>query len=329
MGSVKTTGKPVLGRGLSALFDTDVPKRVVPIKSGSSLEENLHVQMLCVKSMAPGVSQPRKEFNDVTLVELSQSIMRNGLIQPIVVQKVEPEAQSGSTQMVEYRILAGERRWRAVCYLGWTEIPAMVHQVSPEEALSLSLIENIQREDLSPLEEAEAYKRLLEEGGHTQEALASRVGKSRSHIANLLRLNGLPLALKKLLQTNQLSMGHVRALLGIKGSEALGAYVAKKGLNVRQTEALIQKEKRKSESFGLDAAKVVTRERGTAKGVRASQEIGDKSEDLLVIEKEIENTLGRAVTIGINPENQEGSVTFQFKGMEDLDDLLNKLTPSF
>ena len=218
--------RPALGRGLGALIP------------GGSPAERRGLINLGIEEIHPDKSQPRRHFDDQNLNELAESIRSKGVLLPLIVRR----AQEG------YVIVAGERRWRAAQKAGLRELPVLVKEVTGKEAFELALIENIQREDLNPVEEAEAYRRLVEEHGLTQEELAQRVGKERSTVANALRLLRLPEAIKQSIVAGSLSMGHARALLALPEEGDLKKAAEKviaEGLSVRAAEALVQRLKSK------------------------------------------------------------------------------------
>ncbi|MFP4126559.1 MAG: ParB/RepB/Spo0J family partition protein [Alphaproteobacteria bacterium] len=217
------SAKRGLGRGLEALL-ADGPQ--------ANPEDT---RRLPIEFLYPFHHQPRRAFDEDDLEALAASIRANGILQPLLVRPLDEFGE-------RYGIVAGERRWRAAQRAGLLEVPVVVRALDDAQALEVALLENVQRHDLSPLEEASAYERLIEEYGHTQEALAERVGKSRSHIANLLRLIQLPVRLQAWLEEGKLSVGHARALLVARDAEALARVVIDKGLNVRQTEALVKAE---------------------------------------------------------------------------------------
>jgi len=218
------TKKPALGKGLNALISQNV-KAQSPAEGGPS--------MLSIDQIKPNPQQPRQQFDPEKLQELADSIKEHGLIQPIVASK------NGAT----YQIIAGERRWRAAQLAGLKSVPVFIKETTPQQMLELALVENIQRADLNPLEEAEAYAHLMDEFGLTQEVVAQRVGKSRTAVANTLRLLKLSAPLKEALTEGKISEGHARALLSITKpraqQEALNT-VIQRALNVRQTEALVR-----------------------------------------------------------------------------------------
>jgi ParB family chromosome partitioning protein len=218
--------RPALGRGLGALIP------------GGSPSERKGVLNLGIEEIIPDKTQPRRHFDDTHIAELAESIRTKGVLLPLIVRRA-PEG---------YVIVAGERRWRAAQKAGLRELPVMVREVTEKEAFELALIENIQREDLNPVEEADAYRRLIEEHGLTQEELAQRVGKERSTVANALRLLRLPDAVKQSIVAGSLSMGHARALLALPEEADLRRAAEKviaEGLSVRAVEALVQRLKSK------------------------------------------------------------------------------------
>ena len=226
--------RQALGRGLAALIPAAAasdPDERAQAKSGSSLRavdiENIH----------PSGRQPRKRFDDARLSELAESIRSQGIIQPLVV-RVRPAGG--------FELVAGERRWRAAQRAGLHQVPVIIREVAEAQAFEMALVENLQREDLNPIEEAEGYQRLAAEFGYTQESLATRVGKERSTVANALRLLKLPPSVRAMVVEGRLSMGHARALLGLENDaviERLARQTASRGLSVRQVEALVRRER--------------------------------------------------------------------------------------
>jgi len=214
--------RPALGKGIGALLNT-------------ATQEGGRKYFLCpIEELKPHAQQPRKTFNDEALAELTASIREKGVIQPLVVRRQEDH----------YQIIAGERRWRASQKAGLKEVPVVIQDVSEDWALEMALIENIQREDLNPIEEADAYRNLMDSFALTQEEVAKRVGKERSTVANSLRLLRLPAKIQADVTVGTLSMGHARTLLALDSEEDLleaREQVIKKGLSVRDTEALVKK----------------------------------------------------------------------------------------
>ncbi len=225
-----------LGRGLSALLGD--AQAAVAVGSGSAAPgpggaSGNGPRKIPLAWIQPGIYQPRRRFDEAAIDDLATSIRERGVIQPLIVRPV-----SGHAEL--YEIIAGERRWRASQRAGLHELPVIVLELSDREALEIALIENIQRQDLSPLEEAEGYQRLLREFHHTQEALALIVGKSRPHVTNMLRLLNLPEPIKAMLDDKRLTMGHARAIATVPNPVALAEDIVRKGLNVRQAEELAQ-----------------------------------------------------------------------------------------
>jgi len=264
-----------LGRGLEAIFAEEVPAENTPV--GIRLSE-----------IEPNPRQPRQDFDPVALEELAQSIRENGIITPITLRK------TGDT----YQIIAGERRWRASHVAGLTEIPAIVLDVDENTAYALALIENLQREDLNPMEEAEGYRRLTQELGLTQEQAAQRVGRSRPAVANALRLLSLPKSVETLLREKQLSAGHARALLPLEREEVMlkaAHTILEQQLSVRQTEALVKQLQ------------------------KAPADKPEKTPDIYVqdLERAMAAFTGHKITIRHGAK--KGKITIEYYGNEDLE----------
>ena len=222
--SEETTRRRHLGRGLSALFGEEAEAPGRPPVAGPVA--------MPIEFLGPGPRQPRRVFDAAGMVELVASVRERGILQPLIVRPDPAEAG-------RYEIVAGERRWRAAQRAQLHEVPVIVRELDDREALEVALIENIQRRDLTPIEEAEGLIRLMDEFGYTQKALAEAVGKSRGHVANMLRLLQLPAGARTLLAEGALSAGHARALAGAENPETLAGEVVRRGLNVRQTERLV------------------------------------------------------------------------------------------
>ena len=226
--SEKSSKKRGLGRGLNALIGNNI--EVAAEEPEKKAEQA--VMMLDIRKIDPDSTQPRKNFSDEALDELADSIKSHGVLQPLIVQKKDED---------RYQIIAGERRWRAAKKAGLTEIPALVKEYAPEQMLEISLIENIQRENLNPVEEAKAYQRLVQEYSLKQEEIAKRVGKNRTTITNSLRLLGLEDEVLSYLVSKELTTGHAKALLGVRNKErqiALAKKAVREGMSVRKLEAL-------------------------------------------------------------------------------------------
>jgi ParB family chromosome partitioning protein len=232
---MSTEKRKALGRGLAALIPGAPPPAPPAVAEAPRTGDGLRT--VAIEDVHPSRGQPRKVFDDARLDELAASIRAQGIIQPLVVR-----LRDGGG----YELIAGERRWRAAQRAGLHEVPAVVRDVAPKRAFEMALVENLQREDLNPIEEAQGFERLIEEFGYTQEALATRVGKDRSTVANSLRLLRLPNAVRDLVTEGRLSMGHARALLGIEETDALerlARRVVARELSVRQVEALVRRER--------------------------------------------------------------------------------------
>jgi ParB family chromosome partitioning protein len=237
--------RQALGRGLAALIPGAKPPEAQAAPATPSGRAGEGLRTLAIEDVHPAPGQPRKQFDDARLDELAESIKAQGIIQPLVVR-----LRDGGG----YELIAGERRWRAAQRAGLHEVPAVVRDVAEKSAFEMALVENLQREDLNPIEEAQGFERLIEEFGYTQEALASRVGKDRSTVANALRLLRLPAGVRGLVTEGRLSMGHARALLGLEAAdeiERLARRVVARELSVRQVELLVKRER---EGQGADKA---------------------------------------------------------------------------
>lgn len=239
--------------------------------------------------------------------ELADSIAHNGIMQPILVRPIDDDGN--------YEIVAGERRWRAAKIADLQSIPVIVRELSDKLALELAIVENIQRADLSPVEEAAGYQRLMDEFDYTQEELSETVGKSRSHVANLLRLLTLPEEIKEMLDRGELTMGHARTLVGAKDAVQMAEDIVRKGLNVRQAEALTRR----------DPNKPLGRPRkgsGTVTPPFASQS-GEKDPDILALETTLSENLG--LKVSIDGQGSNGYISVQYDTLEQLDDILRRL----
>jgi ParB family chromosome partitioning protein len=282
-----------LGRGLSSLLG-EVAKEA-PVSGPGAEGGRGTIQMVPIASIESHPGQPRRIFPEEGLVELAASIQARGVIQPIVVR---PHGH-------RFQIVAGERRWRAAQRARLHEIPAIVRDFSDEETLEVALIENIQREDLNAIEEAQAYKRLVTDFGHTQEELGRLVHKSRSHVANLLRLLDLPAKVQVMVGAGQLSMGHARALVSARDPEGLAEEVVRRGLSVRETEKLAQA--------------------GKAKKPRTSPaEIGGAGADIAALERQLGDLLGLKVAIKHGAKG--GQVTLGYSSLDQLDMICQRLS---
>ena len=272
-----------LGRGLDALFDSDSNPNAI-----GGVLQNLKTSVL-----QPGKYQPRTSMDKEPLAELAESIKTRGVMQPILVRQI-----SGGN----YEIIAGERRWRAAQVAGLQEVPALIREVDDDAALAMSLIENIQREDLNPLEEALGIQRLIKEFDMTHEAAGKALGSSRSSISNLLRLLSLPASVQKLMMQGRLDMGHARALLALSSTKQIEAanLVANKKLSVRETELLV----------------------GRMSSTLSSKKF--PNQDVLRLQEEVSAQLGAQITIKPGKKNT-GNVLIHYSDLEQLDGILIKL----
>ena len=280
-----------LGRGLAALLGDMEPE-------GSTPERSRGQRRLPIEFLRRNPHNPRRRFDEDELSDLAASIKEKGILQPIAVR---PIGDSGEV----YEIIAGERRWRAAQQVGLHEVPVVVHEVSDREALEFAIIENVQRSDLNALEEALGYERLVNEFSYSQNDLAKVIGKSRSHVANTMRLLKLPESVKDYLADGSLTAGHARALITADDAETLARRIVEEGLNVREAEALSQ------------APREVASER-VAKPKR------EKDADTRALEKSLSDALGLAVEIAYK-ENGSGSVKISYKSLDQLDEIARRL----
>lgn len=289
-----------LGKGLSALISET---SVVAVESrGASAESG--VNSLPVTQLAKGKYQPRERFDEASLEELAQSIKKNGLMQPIIVRE---GGKSG-----RYEIIAGERRWRAAQIAGLMHVPVIVREIDDQQALELALVENIQRQDLSPLEEAAGYQRLIDEFGYKQDDLAEAVGKSRSHIANLLRLLGLPDEVKEMMDEGKLTMGHARTLLGAPNALELARQIAAHGWTVRQAEDASRNDKGQ-----------VKKTQAPRAGSSNWRPPVNKDPDILALEESLSENLG--LKVAIHDRGQSGEIVLSYDSLSQLDEILRRL----
>jgi ParB family transcriptional regulator, chromosome partitioning protein len=273
-----------LGRGLAALMG-DVDAETKPT------ERSRHHRRVPIEYLKPNPRNPRRSFSDADLEELAASIKQRGVIQPVLVR---PIADSNDA----YEIVAGERRWRAAQRAGLHEIPIVPVEATDAEALELAIIENVQRTDLNPVEEAGGYQQLIEEFGYTQEKLSTAVGKSRSHIANLLRLLRLSPRIQKLLSEGKISAGHARMLVTASDPEAFADQIVALGLNVREVEK-------------------------KAKAARSPKTPTRKDTDTKALERLLADRLGLSVSIAHGQRG--GTITIRYRSLDQLDDVIRRL----
>ena len=293
---MEETKRKGLGRGLSALLEEDADDYATIDRLRSSKE-------IPIELLRPNPYQPRQWFDDERLNDLVDSIREKGILQPILVRRAKDSPNA-------YEIIAGERRWRAAQLAQIHQIPVIIKELTDAEALEVAIIENIQRQDLTAIEEAEGLQRLLAEFGHTQEKLAEVVGKSRSHIANTLRLLQLPQPIRQMLQDGALTAGHARALITARDPIELAKRIVAQGLNVRQTEKLAQEEsgepRPKSKAAGRGAG-------------------AEKDADTLALEQEVSTKLGLKVSIQ-HGGGESGVVQIAYATLEQLDEVCRRLS---
>jgi ParB family chromosome partitioning protein len=281
-----------LGRGLAALIGD--------MAAETSLERPRGQRRVPTAALQPNPRNPRRDFASAELDELVASLRERGIIQPIIVRPAQHNPD-------HYEIIAGERRWRAAQRAGLHDVPVVVIEATDAEALQLAIIENVQRADLNPLEEAEGYRALAEEYANSQDDIAKMIGKSRSHVANTLRLLKLPETIKSYIRSGKLSAGHARMLIGQPDAERLAEEVVARGLNVRQVETIAREA---SETGGKSVKRALRRRAG-------------KNANLVALEKQLSDALGLVVTI--DERRRGGVLTIRYRSLEQLDDVLRRL----
>ena len=297
--SSKNERKKGLGRGLSSFLDVDSFDEIVEISdpedevSKASNSSNF----LPIEHLVPNQNQPRKDFSEDELKSLASSIRETGIIQPILVRKNNSF----------YEIVAGERRWRAAQLAKIHEVPVLIKELTNEEVVKISIVENIQRVDLNPIEEANSYHQLIRDFGYTQEKVSSSLGKSRSYIANSLRLLSLPESIIKFLKEGKLSSGHARSLVGVKNSEFLAKKIIEEGLSVRDIENIVKK--------GIAQS---------SNKIKKDQSI-KKDVDTLNLEQDLKMALGLKTVIDHNENSGGGSIIIKYKDLEQLDVFCSKI----
>ena len=277
-----------LGRGLSSLLNEEI----IPIEIAAS-SNNIDLDLIEANQ-----DQPRKYFDEEKIKELADSIISHGLVQPIIVNK----SSTG-----KYKIIAGERRFRACKIAGLRQIPVIIKDLTEKEILEIALIENIQRQELSAIEEAEGFQKLINEYGYSQGELAVVVGKSRSHVANLLRLNQLPESIKFMINNGQLSMGHARCLIGLENAEEIAAKILANDLNVRQVEELVSNRKKKDKTDNSY--------------IKGKDKVVD--DDLVMLGQSLSEKFG--VKVVVENSWNGGRISFHYSNLEELDFILTRL----
>ena len=290
---MSAANKHGLGRGLGALLgDMDLDLDLNSSDKGA-------IKSVKLNQIVAGRYQPRQQFDEEAINALAKSVKEKGILQPILVRK----------QNDKYEIIAGERRYRVALQAGLTEVPVIEKAMADNEALEIALIENIVRQDLTPLEEAKGFEQLMREFAYTQEKLSEVIGKSRSYIANTLRLLNLPDGVKSLLNQGKLTAGHARCLIGLQDAEELASKIVAEGLNVRQVEAMVSENKNsspeaKKRPLNQNSSKI-------------------KDSELAAIENELSSKLGAKVQIN-NTKNGKGKIVISYNNLSELEDLLEK-----
>ncbi len=284
-----------LGRGLSALMSD-----VAPVENIRTADNETTERSIPIEKIYPNSDQPRRTFDDQAMADLTASIAEKGVIQPLIVRR-KPGPKG------EFEIVAGERRWRASQQAKLHEVPAIIRDFSDLEVLEVAIIENIQRSDLNAIDEAAGYKQLMEKFGRTQDEMGKALGKSRSHIANAVRLLTLPPVVQSLLEQGKLSAGHARTLVSHPNAESLAIEIVKKGLSVREAEKLAKTNK--SETKRAKKPKSVA-----------------KDADTVQVESELSAQLGMKVSVNHAAGRENGQLVLNYKDLEQLDDLLRLLS---
>lgn len=286
-----------LGRGLSALMADVAIESDAEVPQGKDMPRRGD-RVIAVDRIAPNPDQPRRAFAQEALEELSSSIAAKGIIQPLIVRPDPNDADS-------YQIVAGERRWRAAQMAQLHEVPVLIRELDDTEVLEIAIIENIQRADLNPVEEAAGYQQLMDRFGHTQEKLAEALGKSRPHIANLMRLLTLPEVVLEMVRSGDLSAGHARALITSEDPEGLARQVLAKGLSVRETEKLVKK---------------------PVKVKAAKGPVAEKDADTRALESDLSAGLGMKVRINHKADGEQGELVLTYETLDQLDDICRRLS---
>ena len=297
--SSKNERKKGLGRGLSSFLDVDSFDEIVEISNPEKevSKASNSSNFLPIEHLVPNQNQPRKNFSEDELKSLASSISETGIIQPILVRKNNSF----------YEIVAGERRWRAAQLAKIHEVPVLIKELTNEEVVKISIVENIQRVDLNPIEEANSYHQLIRDFGYTQEKVSSSLGKSRSYIANSLRLLSLPKSIIKFLEEGKLTSGHARALVGVKNSEFLAKKIIEEGLSVRDIENIVKK--------GIDQTNNRIEKKPSIK----------KDVDTLNLEQDLKMALGLKTVIDHNENSGRGSIIIKYRDLEQLDEFCSKI----
>ena len=314
-----------LGRGLSALMaDVSVPqpaetpqntqaletKSVAPTQkpaSGTPGPSSKQVQFIAISRLERNPDQPRKMFNEADMAELTNSIAQKGVLQPILVRPIPPSARSKSENAkADYQIVAGERRWQASLKAGLDAMPVLIRELSDQEVLEIGVVENVQRADLNPMEEARAYRALMDDFGRTQQDVSEAIGKSRSHIANLLRMLDMPLQIQRWLELGKLSLGHAKAIMPMPDPIETAEMIIDQGLSVRATENYV---KRFKEGAPLD--------------VTDSYRETEKDPNITKVEKQLTDLLG--LKVSLNHKGPGGELKIKYRHGDQLEEVMRRL----
>ena len=296
-----------LGRGISALLGNNINTDL--IKNNSNVQDV--VKSIKMDKIVAGIYQPRSFFDQEKLENLSKSIAKNGVIQPIIVRKADNKSDI-------FEIIAGERRYRASKMAGLSEIPVIIKDVSNSKALEFAIIENIQRSDLSAIEEAKGYKQLIEEFGYTQEKVATKLGKSRSYVANIIRLLNLPKEVQKMVEEGALSNSHARSLVGKENAVLLAKEIVEQSLSVRDVEELEKDYKPAEIAPKKEISKKISEENSEQRVLR--------KEYLKTLQNSLSNMIGNLkVKATYDANKNKGRVTIFYNNFEEIEDLINKL----
>jgi ParB family chromosome partitioning protein len=286
--------KKGLGKGLAALLSE------AKSNYSSTLLEGKEFRYVDVDTIVPNKDQPRKLIAEEFLNELADSIAENGVLQPILLQKTADN---------NYRIIAGERRWRAAKIVGLSKIPAIIKNYDALQEFEVSLIENIQRQNLNPIEESEGYLRLTEEFGYTQEQISKALGKSRSHIANFLRLNSLPYSIRDKIIKKEITVGHAKVLIGLDNADVISEVIVSKDLNVRQTEAYVKTLFKRQQNKESTRSKKLTNDLNDPEMLKLSEYLTEKF----------------GMKVSVKKDSAGGKLTIFFKDLDALDEILTKI----
>jgi len=324
-----------LGRGLSALMadisvpsDTDTApvkpkapvegapvkpakKEVKPETKSDAAREvdagSKNVQFIAISRLERNPDQPRKIFNEADMTELTNSIRKTGVLQPILVRPIPPSARSKSENAAaDYQIVAGERRWQASLKAGLDSMPVLIRALSDQEVLEIGVVENVQRADLNPMEEARAYRALMDDFGRTQADVSEAIGKSRSHIANLLRMLDMPLQIQRWLELGKLSLGHAKAIISMPDPIETAEMILEQGLSVRATENYVKRYKD-----------------GSPHILGGSLPPAEKDPNIAALERQLTDILG--LSVGLNHKGPDGALKVKYKTAKQLDDLVRRL----